>query len=345
MKSLIKDIKKNIPHELYGTLKEFNGIIAGGFIVSVLRKVEINDIDIYFKNVEDCIGFIEEFKDKVSIVCLTDKAVTMNHSGVTVQVIFDRFYHKATEVFKTFDFSCCMGAFDVEQDELYLHDNFLIDNTRMELNVNGKTSYPLMSLMRVNKYINKGYFIPRKELLKLALQTSKLNIKDWDDLNKHIGGMYGLNLSKFFDKKEPFDLDLIIDKLSDIDSSYFENGVDEKYPCLTKVVSTIKDRFGLPVLFYKNVKKTGVDRLFKSYYDNTFEYALGEIVSPKTNCELGGGIYFGVNKDCLPHPSSKDKVTIIIKPLNINDIRCDRICGNVKVVGCIDSNGNEVFAC
>lgn len=345
MKVLIKDIKKNIPHKLYETLKEFNGIIAGGFIVSVLRKVEINDIDIYFKNVEDCLGFIEEFIDDVSIVCLTDKAVTMNHSGVTIQVIFDRFYHNATEIFKTFDFSCCMASFDVEQDELYLHENFLIDNTRMELNVNGKTSYPLMSLMRVNKYINKGYFISRKELLKLSLQVTKLDIKDWGDLGKHIGGMYGLNISKFFDKKEPFDLDVVIDKLSDIDSSHFESNIDKTYPCLTEVISTIKDRFGLPILFYKNVKKTDIDGLFKSYYDSDFEYKLGEIVSPKTNCSHGGGIYFGLTPDYLPNYQKNDHVTIIITPQNFNDIRHDKVVGNVKVVGYIDSNGNEVFVC
>jgi hypothetical protein len=102
--------------ELVDTLKHHKAFIAGGTITSLFCNREINDIDIYFRSKEDAFNcIIEMYDDKYWVMCLTDKAVLFVKDDLKIQTIFFKYFDKPEDIFKTFDFTTCMGAYDFKK--------------------------------------------------------------------------------------------------------------------------------------------------------------------------------------------------------------------------------------
>lgn len=218
--------------DLVEIFKSNNVIIAGGCINSIFNNKEINDIDTYFRCDDDIINVIYEIYESYWVLSNTKKAILFkNDKERLIQLIHFRRFDNAEEIFNTFDFTVCMGAFDFKTEEFILHDNFLLDNTQRVLHFNSDTVYPIMSLLRVDKYKNKGYKISKSEFIRIILDCMDLNIKTIDELKEQMGGMYGLNFSKIFEDVDitnnKINLKEIISKLSDLylDENYF-NGID-----------------------------------------------------------------------------------------------------------------------
>ena len=97
-----------------------------------------------------------------------------------------------------------------------MHKDFLKDNANRKLVFNTNTAFPLVSGTRVKKYIMKGYEIDSLELTKVLLSINKLKINSYEDLEKHLGGMYGENILNFTreEKEKEFSLDNILEKLN-----------------------------------------------------------------------------------------------------------------------------------
>ena len=45
--------------DLYRLLEDTNAIVAGGAITSIFSNKEINDVDVYFRKIEDMVNFIK----------------------------------------------------------------------------------------------------------------------------------------------------------------------------------------------------------------------------------------------------------------------------------------------
>ena len=215
-------------------LYDSGAIIAGGFISRIFsgRSTDGADIDVYFRKPADLAKVLYAVECTGDIIFdYTDKSVMIRSGGkseensVVVQLIIIDYFDTPAEVFKRFDFTCVMGALDLLTDEFVFHDDFFIHNAQRKLVYNSGTQFPIISSLRVDKYKKEGYHISRTEFLKVVISLMKLNINSWDVAQKQFGKFYGTNISEFITeemKSKPFDMDLLMQGISDYEFQPFE---------------------------------------------------------------------------------------------------------------------------
>jgi hypothetical protein len=304
--------------DLVEALKHYKAFIAGGTITSLFCNREINDIDVYFRNEESILGFLSEiWEGGRYIVSNTKKATQLLYDDVNLQTIHFQYFNSPEEIFNTFDFTICMGCFDFTTEQFTLHHDFLKHNSQRILKFNNETAFPIVSLLRVQKYEKKGYSISKPEFIRIILTCMNLDISTYDELKEQLGGMYGINYDKLFEdvKDEPFDLQAAIDKIANIalDEDYFKKPTSVEFNSLEDVLDTIAKeprkvlevngklfRIGYDGLldsikikpenhvildtdqFFNDTKfykfvKKVEDKYF-SFYDKSFEYIIGQEV-------------------------------------------------------------------
>ena len=269
-KQEIKQLKNAIPEDVLAILAHEKCFIAGGALTSIFTGTQINDIDIYFRSRDSLDRVMQVFcniKDKeltvkrpvvgdnqfkvddnIQPVTITKKSVVFSQGNgywnptkgsytpqASLQFISFQYFDTPEDIFDTFDFSINMCAYDCASGELTLHDNFLKHLARRSLVVNTNTAYPLISLLRCDKYKERGYNISTKEQMGLMFAVANMKIDSWEDAKDHIGGMYGFDVEDLFNEDEEFSLDKVIDQLKSIEKVY-DKGVD---------ISLAKNRTGV----------------------------------------------------------------------------------------------------
>lgn len=228
----LEKIKKELPNcieEINDELPDGSSLVlAGGAIRSLFSNSPINDYDLYLvtDNLDDekygelIFTIVDELSSCGSFVSCTDKSLMVNHSGNMINFVFFKKFTSVQEIFDSFDFSCVMGGYHIKEERFYLSNNFLLDNISKIIKFNTNTSYPIMSLLRVKKYVDRGFYISRNEMLKICLKISQLEITSFDILKKHMGGMYGIKIEKLFDTTKPFNMDEVLEVLSNLSVDY-----------------------------------------------------------------------------------------------------------------------------
>lgn len=204
--------------DVWELLAENNAIVAGGAITSLFCNREINDIDVYFRSKRDLVKVlaaiycIEDIYDgeldafSVHVSGLSQRTIVCVNNEQMVQLMTFKYFPEVQDIFDTFDFTVCMGAFDCKTKDFIFHPDFFKHNSQRYLKFNAGTAYPLMSMMRVDKYREKGYDISKAELLRVLFACMNLNLSSWEDAKEHIGGMYGYDMSKAFNESNQFNL-------------------------------------------------------------------------------------------------------------------------------------------
>ena len=231
----------NLDHNL----AELGCFIAGGAITSIFTGKEVNDLDVYFRNKETLVAFIEmvfnTHKDNkpcnLGFLGSSDQTVNLNSyelryvghtkksiilvdsSGQEVQLIINRFYDSPQDIFDSFDFHLNMGCFDFKEDKFVLSDNFLTDNASRTMTVNPNTSFPIISQLRIAKYLERGYTISRKEFITLACAVTQLNFTSWEDVKEAIGGLYGYCVDDIFDETVEFTMNVLFEQLVELEAN------------------------------------------------------------------------------------------------------------------------------
>lgn len=244
------EFEKNKLYDLIGkdmveTLKEYKCIVAGGSITSLFTRHEINDIDIYFKDNDSIIKALQGLEDDGEyILSSTNKAVLFKEKETLFQYIHFRAFENTEDIFNTFDFTVCMGAFDFETEEFILHEDFLKDNSQRMLRFNPNTAFPIMSALRVEKYKNKGYEISKMEFIKILLTINNLQIRTLEELKEQVGGMYGIDYAKAFEgiDETNFSMTDVIEKLSKLSLSdeYFNQAERQFTPIFKIILNKLK---------------------------------------------------------------------------------------------------------
>jgi hypothetical protein len=230
--SELKRLKKLITDDVWQLFDEAGVIIAGGAITSLFTNSDVNDLDVYFRSEEQLVrviaaiyqddnfsGELFDIADQYSMVYNgnSQRTLMFKNAEQHVQFMTFRYFDKVEEIFDTFDFTCCMGAYDFKHKRFALHKDFLKHNAQKYLKFHKGTAYPIMSLMRVDKYRKKGYDISKAELLRICATCMNLSINSWEDIKDHVGGMYGYDLDDVFNEDVEFSLDEFIDQLSGVD--------------------------------------------------------------------------------------------------------------------------------
>ncbi|AQW88593.1 hypothetical protein FDH34_gp068 [Serratia phage BF] len=267
-------------------------ILAGGAITSIFSGKDINDFDIYFRRIEDLITFIrnaycdednlsdEEFVDLApfSLICTsyTNRSITFNVDELKIQLIHFDYFDSIQKIFDSYDFHHNMGAYDFSTSEFVLDEHFLTDIAERRLTFNAGTKYPIMSTLRVSKYVDRGYKISKKEMFKIALAVAKLNIESWEELEDQLSGFYGIDVRKMFDKTQEFSIDTAIEML-DLVEELPEQSTDI-HPTLKDLLFNIE---GSPIkdqrIFFKQVQDNGIN--FVSLHSGTETFGTDQITA------------------------------------------------------------------
>lgn len=262
-----RKLRKYLGNNLYNLLKQYNCIIAGGAILSLFSNTEINDIDVYFRNKDDLADMLNNEMEGQWIAAYTKKAFLFKYEGVKVQTIYFRYFDSPEEIFDSFDFTVCMGAFDFKKEEFVLHKDFLRHNVSKILKFNENTAYPIVSAIRVDKYKKKGFHISKAEYIKIILTIMNLKIDTYGELKEHMGGMYGENYDALLEPSEnnEFNLPGIIRKIGDIGTT------DYDYSLISQTMQIDDfDEFVLEVTGVK-IKYFEYEGKYYRYYKSEFE--------------------------------------------------------------------------
>jgi hypothetical protein len=345
--------------DLITLLREAKCIIAGGAITSLFSGREINDIDVYFHDYkslnmvlqnlfnvaeddDNCLPFLDTSPFTLIYTNHTKKSILFTKDKLNLQFIYFKFLPSSQAIFDTYDYTINMGAYDCGTEEFCLHPNFLKDIAQRRLNVNTNTSFPIMSLLRVDKYLKRGYQISKKEFVKLCLAANKLDFNTWEELYEAIGGMYGYTFDNLFDVAKPFSMDEAIQQLIDLETD-LKPVYEVKETNYFDLIIKINTNLGISPepdngSYYKKVVRTSYPNIFTSYYHPTFTYTTNQI---SNGGQMGIWAYKSIAK-AERHFCSGDKtkeaiIEIKLEPSAIakrdDCSKSFNIIGNVKVIG------------
>ena len=111
--------------------------------------------------------------DPYSPVFFTNNAITLSDG---VQIVI-RFYGEPDEVHKNYDFVHCCSYYTSWDKNLVLPSRALEAIINKELYYIG-SKYPLCSIIRTRKFINRGWNINAGQYVKMALQLNELDLKN-----------------------------------------------------------------------------------------------------------------------------------------------------------------------
>lgn len=206
-------------------MRAYHVIVAGGAITSIFTNSDINDVDMYFRSKRDLSDFLCNEMDSNWVIAHTDKAFLFKQNNIKIQAIHFKCFKTADDIFDTFDFTVCMGAYDFDKEEFVLHKDFIKHNAARMLRFNAGTAFPIVSALRIQKYEKKGYTISKSEYLRIMLTIANCKISSYEKLKSQMGGMYGENYDKLLVpiEQEEFNIASIVERMKYIsyEKDYF----------------------------------------------------------------------------------------------------------------------------
>lgn len=147
--------------------------------VSILEKADTIDAN----SIGNLYGHGTE-QGKFRPVYLTDNAITLSDKA---QLII-RFYGDAEEIHKNYDFVHCTNYWRSDTKELVLKAEALESLLTKQLFYMG-SRYPLCSLIRMRKFLKRGFSCDAGQILKMCFQVSKLDLSSIKTLEDQLVGV------------------------------------------------------------------------------------------------------------------------------------------------------------
>jgi len=135
------------------------------------KKYLVEQSIVKIETEEDGKTIVNKFpKPKAKIVFENDNVTKVIYKGRQFDLV-RKYFPNASETIKEFDFTVCCAAVDIHN--VYTHETFFIDLSKRQLMLN-KLPFPLSTMWRMQKYIQKGYFMCSGEMLKLSKAIGEL---------------------------------------------------------------------------------------------------------------------------------------------------------------------------
>lgn len=134
-------------------------------------------------------------------VFLSGNAITLSDK---IQIVL-RFYGTPDEIHENYDFVHCTSYYQNYDSHLELRPAALEAILSKELRYVG-SKYPICSLVRLRKFINRGWRINAGQILKMAMQISELDLTSIDVLQDQLTGVdtaYFVQLVDRLKEKDP----------------------------------------------------------------------------------------------------------------------------------------------
>lgn len=235
-------------------------IVTGGSIASMFLKEDINDYDVYISNKEVCKKladyYVNDYDVKVyvkedlnepqddqpesldesqvycyissagymSVTTIADKEyqlsyITSNAITLTDDVqIVTRFTGKASEIHKNYDFTHATNYWTFAEG-LVVNVDAMCSLITKELRYTG-SKYPLCSVIRTRKFINRGWSVTAGQYLKMILQLNDLDLKDISVLREQSIGVDSAYFNAFL---------IAIESKGDMSTDYLCEVIDQVF--------------------------------------------------------------------------------------------------------------------
>ncbi len=141
-------------------------------------------------------GEIEEaYQETEALALENDEAgyrpVFMSTNAITlsgkIQIVL-RFYGAADQIHENYDFVHCTNYWTSKDGDLVLRQPALESLLCKELRYVG-SKYPICSVIRLRKFIKRGWVINAGQILKMMMQISELDLKDINVLQEQLTGV------------------------------------------------------------------------------------------------------------------------------------------------------------
>lgn len=207
----LNGLSSGVPFAIGNTKIQKKHIIT----VDGLLKLAINFDPKDFQSMAEEISDNERKITPIKNVGMTDKSIMFSgaDSNPVMQCICFDTFATTQGIFDKFDFTINMGAFNFAEEVWEFDKRFMKHIAQKVLVLNPNTDYPIISMLRADKYRARGYTISRRETMKLGVACSGLKIETWEDAKSHLSGMYGTNVEELFNEKKPFSFEILFDKL------------------------------------------------------------------------------------------------------------------------------------
>lgn len=126
----------------------------------------------------------DEGKPKYRPVFMSSNAITLSHR---IQVVL-RFCGAPEEIHANYDFAHCTNYWTSWDSALVLRPEALEALLARQLRYIG-SKYPICSVLRTRKFIQRGWRINAGQYLKMVLQISELDLKDYAVLEEQLTGV------------------------------------------------------------------------------------------------------------------------------------------------------------
>jgi hypothetical protein len=156
---------------------------ARGYVSEVMQ--DPGDIEDTYQDTEQAaLNTEDDGKPKYRPVFMSTNAITLSNR---VQIIL-RFYGEPDAIHENYDFVHCTNYWTSWGSELVLKQAALEALLARELRYVG-SKYPICSLIRVRKFVKRGWTINAGQILKMAMQVGDLNLKDHGVLEDQLTGV------------------------------------------------------------------------------------------------------------------------------------------------------------
>lgn len=141
------------------------GWIAGGALRAHFAREPIKDIDVFFAKQRQLDAELQRLLNfGYTVVYDNPKVLRLNKAHTNVDLVKTKFKDPLNTIAQ-FDFT--VAAIALDADKLVYHEDFFVDLAARRLVLND-VPFPVATLVRIQRYINKGYRCCPEELRKLA---------------------------------------------------------------------------------------------------------------------------------------------------------------------------------
>ena len=152
----------------------------------------------------------ETGKPKYRLVFMSSNAITLSDK---IQIVV-RFYGEVEVIHKNYDFAHCTCSWTSWNNEVQLPEKALECMINKELYYIG-SKYPLCSIIRTRKYLERGYHINAGQYVKMAFQLNELNLYNLETLEDQLTGVdsgYFMMMIEALKKKADESGEAVVDK-------------------------------------------------------------------------------------------------------------------------------------
>lgn len=171
---------EDVEHRIKIKVKSVGVAEAPGYTAETLQ--DPGHIEDAYVQTEDAALAKEDAKHKP--VFLSTNAITLSGK---IQLIL-RFYGEPDDIHKNYDFVHCTNYWTSGDGELVLRPEALEALLARELRYVG-SKYPLCSLIRLRKFIKRGWTINAGQIVKMCLQLNELDLLDISVLEDQLTGV------------------------------------------------------------------------------------------------------------------------------------------------------------